>query len=99
MGDALAVAMLADATSSIRTFIDVFISVYIVLILAYVLSSWVRVPYSSPLQHVLRFLHDVCAPYLGLFRKVVPPLGPFDLSPMIGVLVLVVLDRLIAQLI
>ena len=30
-----------------------------------------------------RFLYDVCDPYLRLFRRFIPPLGPLDLSPMI----------------
>ena len=31
-----------------------------------------------------RFLYDVCEPYLRLFRAILPPLGPLDLSPMVA---------------
>jgi YggT family protein len=42
---------------------------------------------------VQRFLYDVCNPYLRLFRRVLPPLGPLDLSPVLAVVVLFVLQR------
>ena len=65
-----------------------FIWVYILLIFAYILTSWVRLPYSIWLHRIQRFLHDVCDPYLRLFRRVLPPLGPLDLSPMVAVFAL-----------
>ena len=68
--------VLADAISSIGNFIDVFISVYILLIFAYIITSWVKLPYSPWLNRIQRFLYDVCEPYLRLFRRVLPPLGP-----------------------
>ena len=85
--------MLADIRSSVATFVDVFISVYILLIFAYILSTWVRLGYSPTLARVQRFLHDTCDPYLRIFRRFIPPLGPVDVSPIVGVLVLVVIDR------
>jgi uncharacterized protein YggT (Ycf19 family) len=60
--------------------------------------SWVRLPYSLWLNRIQRFLYDVCDPYLRLFRRILPPLGPLDLSPMVGVLVLVILERIVNAL-
>lgn len=47
--------------------------------------SWV-----PALQHsaVGRFLETICEPYLGIFRKIIPPIGMIDLSPIVGILVL-----------
>jgi YggT family protein len=98
VGDTHAVVLvLADARSSIGMFLHVFIYVYLLLVFAYVLSSWFQISYSSPLHAVVRFLSDVCEPYLRLFRRVIPPVGPLDLSPMVGIVVLIVIDRLIAR--
>jgi uncharacterized protein YggT (Ycf19 family) len=88
--------LLADAVSTIQSLIVVFVGVYVLVIFAYVLTSFVRLPYSF--NPVLRFLYDVCEPYLRLFRRVVPPLGPVDLSPMIGVLVLIGGEQLVVRL-
>ena len=77
--------MLADAISRIQDFISVFIAVYILLIFAYILMSWIRIPYSPWLNRIQRFLYDVCEPYLRIFRRILPSLGPIDLSPIVAV--------------
>jgi len=99
MGAAVAIfGLLLDAVSAIQTFVTVFISVYGILIFAYVLASWFpRLPYS--LQPVLRFLYDVCDPYLRLFRRFVPAIGAIDFSPFIAVLSLYALDRIVNDVI
>ncbi len=84
----VSLTLLADAIGSIERFVSVFVWVYILLIFAYVLTSWIRVPYS--VQPLVRFLHDVCEPYLRLFRRILPPLGPVDVSPIVAVFALYV---------
>ncbi len=90
-------SLLADLATSLQRFVGVFIGVYILLILAYVLTSWIRLPYS--LVRVQRFLDDVCEPYLRLFRRILPTLGPLDLSPIVAVFSLVVVRQLLVALI
>jgi YggT family protein len=97
MGAAVAIfGLLADAVSRIQTFVTVFIIVYSLLIFAYVITSWIRLPYS--LNKLQRFLYDVCEPYLRLFRRILPTFGPLDLSPVVGVAALVILGRLVNTL-
>ena len=52
----------------------------LLLLFAYILTSWIRLPYRPWLNRVQRFLYDVCDPYLRIFRRFLPPLGPLDLS-------------------
>jgi len=85
--------LLYDTVDSVRSFVDVFIYVYVLVIFAYILTSWVPLPYSPWLNRVQRFLYDVCNPYLRLFRRVLPPLGPLDLSPVLAVIVLFAIQR------
>ena len=87
--------VLGDTISTVESFVDVFIGVYILLILAFIVLSWIRLPYSVWLNRIQRFLYDVCDPYLRLFRRFVPPLGPLDLSPMIAVIVLIVIRQVL----
>jgi uncharacterized protein YggT (Ycf19 family) len=103
VGDTVAsLGLLADAATSVRRFVDVFILVYVLLIFAYILTSWVRLPYSPTVNRLQRFLYDVCDPYLRLFRRILPPLGPLDVSPIVAVITLIVirqaLDALIERL-
>jgi uncharacterized protein YggT (Ycf19 family) len=58
-----------------------------------------RLPYSRALNAVMTFLRDVCEPYLRIFRRVLPPLGPLDLSPMVGIILLNVVGSIVANLI
>jgi YggT family protein len=87
--------LLGDTISNVESFIDVFVYVYVLLILVYIILSWIRLPYSVWLNRIQRFLYDVCDPYLRLFRRILPPLGPLDLSPMVGVIVLIVFLQIV----
>ncbi len=99
MGDHLAaLGLLFDVGSSLARFVQVFIFVYTLLLLAYIISSWIRLPYSPWLNRVQRFLYDVCDPYLRIFRRFIPPLGPLDLSPMVAIIVLFVLSSVLTSL-
>jgi YggT family protein len=89
-----------DLAGYVRT----LVLVYTLLIIAYILSSMFfqvggRLPYSRALNAVMTFLRDVCEPYLRIFRRVLPPLGPLDLSPMVGIIVLNVVGSIVANLI
>ena len=85
MGATAIVTLLADAITSAQNFVQVFATVYTLIIFAYILLSWVRLPYSPWLSRIQRFLYDVCDPYLRLWRRVLPNFGPIDFSPVIGV--------------
>jgi YggT family protein len=98
MGAYATIGLLADTADSVANFVNVFVSVYILLILAYIITSWIRLPYSPWLNRIQRFLYDVCEPYLRIFRRIVPPIGPLDLSPMIAVIVLIVIQRVVVGL-
>ena len=67
--------LLYDAIGNVDSFLTVFVYIYSLLILAYIITMWVRLPYSVWLNRVQRFLYDVCDPYLRLFRKILSPLG------------------------
>jgi YggT family protein len=97
MGAIATFALPADTVESIHNFIRVFIWVYVLLILVYVLTSWIKMPYSPWLSRIQRFLYDVCEPYLRLFRRIVPTFGPLDLSPMVAVIVLWLLLGVVDQ--
>ena len=90
--------LLFDAISSIEDFLRVFVYVYSLLIISYIITSWVRLPYSVWLNRIQRFLYDVCDPYLRLWRRVLPSFGPLDLSPVIGVAALYILLAVVTNI-
>jgi len=93
MGWPARLVLLADAISSVATFVNVFISLYGLVILAYIITSWLRLPYSPTLNRIQRFLYDVCEPYLRIFRRLLPSTGAIDLSPILALIALGVIDR------
>jgi YggT family protein len=77
----------------IANYVNALFEVYILLIFVYILlnllfSFGVRLPYSRWSDAVLNFLRDVCEPYLRIFRRVIPPIGMLDLSPVIAIILL-----------
>ena len=91
MGGMANLTLLADAISAAQNFIWAFTVVYTLVLFAYILTSWVRMPYSPWLNRIQRFLYDVCDPYLRMWRRVLPMFGPLDLSPVVGVVALNIL--------
>jgi YggT family protein len=93
MGVAASFSLLADAITSVETFVNVFTLLYGLVIFVYILTSWLRLPYSPTLNRIQRFLYDVCEPYLRIFRRLLPSTGAFDFSPILAFVMLGVIDR------
>jgi YggT family protein len=94
----------AITRGDIADYVSALFIVYIILIFARVLISFLpRVPYSRPLRAVLDFVSETTDPYLNLFRRFLPPVGgggfALDLSPMIGIIVLFVLQAVVVGVI
>jgi YggT family protein len=88
-----------DAVSSVTTFIWALTLVYTLTIIAYILTSWLRLPYSPTLNRIQRFLYDVCEPYLRVFRRILPSFGGIDLSPTVAIIVLLIVSQIVIRLI
>jgi len=96
--------LLAIARDDVANYVSALFLVYVVLIFLNVLSSWIpRMPYSPALRAVLDFISETTNPYLNFFRRFLPPLGgggiAIDLSPIVGVIVLFVLQAIVVGLI
>jgi YggT family protein len=94
---------LASVQSQIGDYLSALVIVYVVMLLAYLLTNMIfsfgaRPGYAIWSEAVLNFLRDVSEPYLRIFRRFIPPLGPIDLSPMVSIFVLLFLDELIRRL-
>jgi|SRR3954468_12631035 YggT family protein len=77
----------------IAQFLDSLLWVYTLIIIAWIVVSWVlsfgvRIPYSRPVTAVLDFLRDVTNPFLRIFRRLGLQFGPIDFSPIVAILVL-----------
>ena len=96
--------VLLTVRSQVADYVSALFLVYILLIIAYILSQLYfafggRVPYARWSSAILGFLRDVCEPYLALFRRFIPAIGPLDLSPIVALFVLRIVGGLISGLI
>lgn len=60
--------------------------------LAYILTSWVP---QFKNNIIVEFLEAICEPYMKVFRKIIPPFGMLDISPVAALIVLSVIENLI----
>ena len=61
------------------------ISYYSFALIIYILMSWFPNARSSTIG---QFFARICEPYLEPFRRIIPPLGMIDISPLVAILVL-----------
>jgi uncharacterized protein YggT (Ycf19 family) len=92
---------LAVGREDVAEYVQTLVYVYIALIFIRIIVSWIpRMPYNRVLNALLTFVHDVTEPYLGLFRRILPPIrigpGALDLSPIVGTFVLLIVGGLVA---
>ena len=96
---------LALNRGDVADYVGALFLVYVVLIFARIVISFIpRMPAYRPwLRAVLDFITDTTDPYLNFFRRFLPPIGgggfAIDLSPMIGIIVLLVVQAVVVGLI
>src|SRR6185437_5641949 len=69
------------------------LSIYTLLIIIRIVFSWAMIGYTNRL---MRFLVDVTEPLLGPLRRMIPPLGWLDISPIVAFLILLLLQAAVA---
>ena len=77
-------------------FVDLFFYLLSLAILARVLLSWARV---SPYHPAVEFLHQITEPVLAPLRRVIPPVGMMDISPIIAMFLLRIIGQVLVEII
>ena len=88
---------IADYVQALFTVYSLIIILYVLLSL--VLSFGLRIAYYRWFDALMRFLRDVSEPFLRIFRRFIPMIGPLDLSPIVALIVLQLVGALIVRLI
>lgn len=93
---------LAVDRADIANYVNAVFLVYSLIIIAYIVVSLVlslgaRPPYSRISDVVITFLRDVSEPYLRIFRRFIPMIGPLDISPIVALVVLQIVGNLVVN--
>jgi len=96
--------LLALSRGDVADYVNATFIVYIILIFARILLSYIpRIPYTRVGSAVVGFVTETTDPFLNFFRRFIPPVGggglSLDLSPMIGIIVLLVVQAVVVGLI
>ncbi len=79
----------------LKQFVNLLVPVLYLSILARVIVSWIPISEDSRFAPVVRVIYQVTEPILGPIRRLIPGLGMLDLSPMIAIILLMVIQRIV----
>jgi YggT family protein len=83
--------------ASIVNVVNSLINFYEILVLVWCILSWIPMR-SGILAEIQEVISKIVMPYLGLFRRFIPPLGGIDFSPVVAILLLNVIQRLLVSI-
>jgi YggT family protein len=91
---------LALSRAAVADYVQALFLVYFILIFANIVLSFVpRMPFSLWSQAVINFIRETTDPYINIFRRIMRPIGggpiSIDLSPMLALLVLGILNGIV----
>lgn len=66
-------------------FVRLLATAFNLAILVRILLTWIPVDRDN---RVIAFIHEITEPILGPLRRVVPPIGGFDISPMLAMMLI-----------
>ena len=96
--------LFGSARSEIADFVSAFVTVYVIVIIGWIVLSFlfsmgVRIPYSRWFNAIMDFLRDTAAPWLNIFRRLPLRIGPLDLSPIVAIIALQILGGIVIGLV
>ncbi|MFC4076517.1 YggT family protein [Salinithrix halophila] len=75
---------------AIGNIVDTLFTIYTVMIFIYILMSWIPNLRESPIGMVIGRLVE---PYLSIFRSFIPPIGMIDISPIVALFALQMIQQ------
>jgi len=82
--------------SIVHNFIRLLFDLLSLAILIRVILSWFNV---NPFHPVVAFLDQITEPILGPLRRVIPPIGMMDVTPIVALVLLQVVEVILLSLI
>jgi YggT family protein len=84
----------------VLSFINLLFEILSILILVDVLGSWIltaRTQLPDVIYTILVLVHRITSPIMEPIRRVIPPLGGLDMSPIIALIGLQVIQKLLVS--
>ena len=81
---------------SIISLLASLVSLYSVIIFVRVLLTWI--PGLDPYNPIVQFLHQITDPVMEPARRIIPPIGMIDISPIVVMVVMSILAQILQDL-
>jgi YggT family protein len=65
------------------TLVCALLQVYFIVLVARIILSWFPIQPGSGLASIVSIIYDLTEPVLGPFRRIIPPVGMIDISPIV----------------
>ncbi len=94
----------ATVREEIADFLGALLLVYLIciighIVLSFIFSMGLRVPYNRYFSAVVGFLRDVTEPYLRIFRPLPLRIGPLDLTPIVAIFLLQIVGGIVISVV
>jgi uncharacterized protein YggT (Ycf19 family) len=84
--------------TALATAINSLFDLYELVIIIWCILSWFPRKPGGWVDDVSQVMNNLVQPYLGLFRRIIPPMGGIDWSPMIAILALGIIQNVVIRL-
>lgn len=80
--------------------ISLFFYLLNLAIFARIMLSWLPIAgiHIDPYNPIVQLLHQITDPILEPFRQIIPPIGMIDISPIVAIIVLQVIQQVIISM-
>jgi len=85
---------LANLLVAIAKILDVLLTIYMYIVIARAIISWVN---PDPYNPIVNFLYRATEPVLSRIRRVLPDMGGFDLSPILVFLIIMLAQNFLVR--
>ena len=83
-------------TAYLIRFVDLLVTFLLIAIIARALMSWFPQPgRDSPFFVIRQVVHQITDPIIEPIRRIMPSMGMLDLSPMVAMILLIVIQRIL----
>ena len=86
------------ASLSLYNIITSLFNFYSILVVLYCLLTWFPRGNGGIVDDLSAVLESIVGPYLGFFRRFIPPMMGIDFSPVVAILALNIIERLVYNL-
>ncbi len=86
--------ILGNFVAACAQIVGTFFKIYSIVLIVRILISWVN---PDPFNPIVQFLVRVTDPVLEPFRRIIPPIGPIDISPMVVFFLLQVVQSFLVR--